>query len=390
MKYLGFLIAIFMFLLFSCNKRKQNVSYNSFAVETLVVDTRHMECLDSSKYVISKILPLKGAGEVILPRYDKIVFHDGKVYVMDKEITKRVVVFDSLGNYLYKVGEVGRAQNELYRQPTDFVVNPKNGHIHLFDSEGRKVIKYDASGKYYSTDILKDCWPYAFGLTENGNYSFAFRMLDGSQKTTYELAVYDSLGQSKSNYRPLADHQMFTTDMPFWHSDIGLCYIPNLSDTVFVFNGDTLSRAIHVDFKGKFLPREVVVELKKKGEAAIRKNYEGYVYNLIKYEENEDWVNVDYSNGIGVHFLKNKHTDKEYLFTSLFQGFFPASMFFIHGKYLVYLVTEDNVADVLAGQGNDEWENIYAETHNSIKDILDGKISLPALVYVEIKENENE
>ncbi len=23
-------------------------------------------------------------------------------------------------------------------------------------------------GKYYSTDILEDFWPYAFGLTENG------------------------------------------------------------------------------------------------------------------------------------------------------------------------------------------------------------------------------
>jgi hypothetical protein len=47
---------------------------------------------------------------------------------------------------------------------------------------------------------------------------------------------------------------------------------------------DTLSRAIHVDFKGKFLSQNVVAELKHKGEAAIRKNYEGYVYNLTKYE----------------------------------------------------------------------------------------------------------
>ena len=99
---------------------------------------------------------------------------------------------------------------------------------------------------------------------------------------------------------------MFTTDMPFWHSDVGLCYIPNLSDTVFIFNGDTLSRAIHVDFKGKFLSQNVVAELKHKGEAAIRKNYEGYVYNLTKYEENDEWVNVDYSVGVRVHYLKNK------------------------------------------------------------------------------------
>lgn len=94
--------------------------------------------MDTNQYIIPKILSLKGSEGMILPQYDKIVFQNGKIYVMDKEITKNVVVFDSLGNYLYKVGEVGRALNELYRQPTNFEVNSQSGNIYLFDSEGRK------------------------------------------------------------------------------------------------------------------------------------------------------------------------------------------------------------------------------------------------------------
>ena len=83
-----------------------------------------------------------------------------------------------------------------------------------------------------------------------------------------------------------------------------------------------------MDFKGKFLSQNVVAELKHKGEAAIRKNYEGYVYNLTKYEENDEWVNVDYSVGVRVHYLKNKRTGKEFLFTSLFKGFSQPTYFF--------------------------------------------------------------
>ena len=169
MKNVSLFIVLIGFLFFSCKKWQRNESHNDFTVEKLIVDTKQTEWLDTKQYIIPKILSLKGSEGMILPQYDKIVFQNGKIYVMDKEITKNVVVFDSLGNYLYKVGEVGRALNELYRQPTNFEVNSQSGNIYLFDSEGRKIIKYDVFGKYYSTDILEDFWPYAFGLTENGN-----------------------------------------------------------------------------------------------------------------------------------------------------------------------------------------------------------------------------
>lgn len=217
----GLLIVLLGLLFTACKKHRADESRNSYTVKKLVIDMKQTELLDTNQYLIPKVISLKSADGIILPQYDKMVFRNGKIYVMDKEVTRRVMVFDTLGHYLYKVGEVGRALNEMYRQPSDFDVDPHNGCLYLFDSEGRKVIKYDAMGKYLSTDVLEDIWPYAFGLTETGNYAFAFRMLDDNRETTYELSVYDPSGHNKSNYRPLEDHQMFTTDMPFWHSDVG-------------------------------------------------------------------------------------------------------------------------------------------------------------------------
>ena len=103
MKNISLFIVLCGILLFSCTKQRMHGFHHGFKVEELVVNTKQMEGLDTGQYVISKILPLKCDEGVILPQYDKIVFQEGKIYVMDKEVTKGVVVFDSLGNYKNKL-----------------------------------------------------------------------------------------------------------------------------------------------------------------------------------------------------------------------------------------------------------------------------------------------
>ena len=93
MKNVSLFIVLIGFLFFSCKKWQRNESHNDFTVEKLIVDTKQTECLDTNQYIIPKILSLKGSEGMILPQYDKIVFQNGKIYVMDKEITKNVVVF---------------------------------------------------------------------------------------------------------------------------------------------------------------------------------------------------------------------------------------------------------------------------------------------------------
>ena len=57
---------------------------------------------------------------------------------------------------------------------------------------------------------------------------------------------------------------------------------------------------------------------------------------------------------------------------------------------MVYLVTEDSVADVMVRKGEDWWEDTFVETHDAVKILFDGRFPLPALVYVEIKSGSHE
>lgn len=108
-------------------------------------------------------------------------------------------------------------------------------------------------------------------------------------------------------------------------------------------------------------------------------------WGVVKYEENEHWIHVEYSIGIGIHYLKNKFTGKEHVFASLFEGFFPASQFFIDDKYLVFLMTEDSVMETASRKEEDFWVETYGKTSGAVRKMLDGKTPLPALVYVELK-----
>ena len=68
-------------------------------------------------------------------------FSNNRIFICDSQ-KKYVLVFDSNGNYLFKVGGVGHAQNEIIDYISDFDID-KSGYIHVYNRNGLKILIYD-------------------------------------------------------------------------------------------------------------------------------------------------------------------------------------------------------------------------------------------------------
>lgn len=332
------------------------------------------------------MLPLENVPSTNLLECEKMELMNGRIYILDRVANKGVVVYDTLGRYLHSVGKIGHSSSELLHAPTDFSVSRRTGAVYLFDNESNKIVVYDKDGDYVRT-CKPDDWPYAFAVTENDNFLFAFRMRQNRFGENYQLGLYNSEGKQETYFRILPGDELFSSsDMPFECSGEETFYVPNLCDTVFAFRGDTLHRAVHLDFGGKYLSSQQQA-LIKQGE--LEEGYRGsFVQGVYRYLESEDWIGVVYNaDSYEMTFLQKRGSQKTYNSKSLFKGLFPRDYFVLEGEYLVFPVTESfvlrckGVVENLAAQ---EREHMLSNAHPVIREFISGKRKYPALIYVKV------
>jgi len=375
-----------LLLLFSCDN-KVGVRHGAYETTTLHIDPmEESDPLTQDEYVIAKVLPLENVPSTNLLECEKMELANGRVYILDRVANQRVVVYDTLGHYLHSLGSIGHSTSELLHAPTDFSVSRRTGAVYLFDNESNKIVVYDKDGKF-----LRACkpseWPYAFAVTENDNYLFAFRMRQNRFGENYQLSLYNSEGKQETNFRTLSGDEFFSSsDMPFVCTGEETFYVPNLCDTVLVFRGDTIHRAIHLDFGGKYLSSKQQT-LIKQGE--LEEGYRGaFVRGVYRYMESSDWIGVIYNgDGYGMTFLQKRKNGKTYNSKSLIKGLFPSDCFVLEGEYLVFPVTEKFVLGCkgfLEDLSAQEKERILGNAHPVIRDFVSGKRKYPALIYVRV------
>ena len=154
------------------------IGLGNYKTETFVVDDPEYQTqpLSKDKYSIDHVcslsLPenLKIFGDVDLP----IVKHD-KIYIRSTDMGNgvRVLAFDTKGHFLYQT------EKAFDGKKNSFFVDNK-GRIHVFDCWNKEVTVFDRKGKLSKTERAPFA-PYAFGMTDNGRYLFAY-----SENTLYE------------------------------------------------------------------------------------------------------------------------------------------------------------------------------------------------------------
>ena len=83
----------------------------------------------------------------IIGAVSKVIKTNDRVYVLDNQKSKALLVFNRSGKFLYTVGNVGKGPGEFV-EPTDFEINEKEGQVYIYDQFQSVVNKYDLGGRY--------------------------------------------------------------------------------------------------------------------------------------------------------------------------------------------------------------------------------------------------
>ena len=134
------------------------ILYGIFKISSCKTTNKEIETLSfnlnqpdpSLNVKINSIIRLETLDNALIGEVTKIIFYDDKFYILDRMIGKSLFVFDKNGNFLSKAKR-GRGPGECL-DPWDFIIDPVNQTISLWDQASYQMIKYDLLLNYVDAD----------------------------------------------------------------------------------------------------------------------------------------------------------------------------------------------------------------------------------------------
>ncbi len=184
MKKVLFLILIATF--FSCVHENSKPKKASEDNELIVLDIDSYpdnNKLNYSNFFSSrKIVPLETNSDCYIGQIDQIYVANDMIFVLDSYYSKSVFVFTTNGEFIRKIGNLGRGPGE-FKAPSVFKVNEQNKEIYIFDRNYQVIHKYDFNGEYLSDIKITGDWVHDF-IINNQNQLYVNTEIarDGNNK----------------------------------------------------------------------------------------------------------------------------------------------------------------------------------------------------------------
>ncbi|QZT36338.1 6-bladed beta-propeller [Halosquirtibacter xylanolyticus] len=171
---------ILMLLLFGCGSKQSSDGFQGKVLDCEEKETFEMPSLvDHIEFV--KIEENKDA---LIGFGPVMKYKNGFYYIMDIVKGDRILVFDSKGKFIHKIGRKGRGPGEFIKCHA-FDVDDL-GNVYVVDTYNTRVIKYDRNSKFIS-EVKIDFLAKGFRLLSNDKFVFLTR----KKQKAYQILVTD-------------------------------------------------------------------------------------------------------------------------------------------------------------------------------------------------------
>lgn len=244
------------------------------------------EIADSIQYI-----PLETKDGCLIGNIDKILQTDENEYlIVDKEISASIFLFDKTGTFLHKIGNRGGAKGEYV---TIEDVAYYKGNVYVWDSAGKKVLKYSKDNVFMSSFNF-DYTAYSMAIINDNRFAFCCDYTPNhklSKKDKYpSLIIYDIKNTEVSSYlyfdSTLSPYAYQSTLNNLYNNNL---YLP-LNDTIYKVTDAGLERKYALCYKDNYLKKKNAYSEKSKTENittsdAIKSFNEDSFPHLITYFE---------------------------------------------------------------------------------------------------------
>lgn len=329
------LLAFWGIINISCNNSVENEIFN-FPIDTVKINFEKIDNtpIEGSSIEIEKLISLETTDESLIGQIAKMKLAKDRIFILDNEISKKLVVFDAKGKFLYKIGTIGGGPGEFFRAPLDFSIDKENNLIYAFEAESKKIVIFDWNGKFLKEIRISKKWPYAFSLIYPDNFAFAYRM----QSNKNEFSITDSHEKEIFSSIKLNNHLSYTVPFPIFENEGNIYFTPNLSNLLCKIEDDKITNAIFLDFDKHNLPKDLKIKMQKDFDPSLIN--EKYVMGIQKIIESDTYFSFYYYLGrMRFLYIKNKKNNHEKISISLFNCLIPTDINEIKNDKLIIPIT---------------------------------------------------
>ena len=380
----------FISLILSCSSTPSNTQIGEHKTERYSINpevtTAGLKC---TRYSMDSICSLSIPDDIVEIGIDKISVANGRIYILDTYITKKLYAFDYEGNLETVIGERGGSKGEFIGKPDDFFVDTGN-KLHVFDKLGHKINIFNPDGSVDKVIETSEFYPQSVGLTSNDRYMMYFTVGHKSESNVKDasssLLLFDQEGKDyKSLMSSGEDFFCSISTHTFFQDCERLSFIPCFSDSVIVFKNDTVEKVVLFDFGEKTLCKEMPEAIIQDESHSFMENYQG-VLGLNRYQETNSLIYLEYIyQNCGLCWLYDKRTGQVVNGNNLFEGINPYTYYCLDGNQIVAYVDKKTVNNFKQYYHNKAFQDNLDKSPKQMRDILEGKIKLPALLFITIK-----
>jgi hypothetical protein len=327
---------VFLISVTSCNIQEKDIK-----------DQGEIICIDIDQYVSSndsikfsdifsnfQILTLETNPESVIGSMSNLIMSDSAIYIFDRFDTKAVFKFNNQGDFIFKINNLGKGQDE-YLQPSDFYIDNKNSNILIFDWFSKKMLVYSNNdGRYIENFSVPDRFS-SFVVSES-SYYFYRTVPSEMNKNARMLLQINSNGKIISKHFKYADYGRkrtaieFSPKGNFSESDNNFKFYMSLCDTVYKLVNKSVYPFLALSSDKYKLSDEDLADMKRNNIDLLQVNKLSGIKN---YSENRDVGFLQFDVGFFTYYLlyyfsnekvicsKRWVDDMTYIYPSLYMAY---------------------------------------------------------------------